>query len=159
MLGGAIRGAIAGGVATWLMDLVTTGLLQAQSEEDKAREAAAQPNGRTSVGNLIDRAETMTGRRLTEEQRSIASQAVHYGLGILPGSVYGALRDRIPLLRAGRGLLYGTLLFVANDEVMNTELGLSGPYGAYPASSHWRGLVGHAVLGVTTDTTLELLGG
>jgi hypothetical protein len=30
---------------------------------------------------------------------------------------------------------------------------------AYPLETHWRGLVGHAALGVATDTTIELLGG
>ncbi len=82
-----------------------------------------------------------------------------YGpLGVVPGALYGALRRRVPLLGAGRGLMYGMLLFVGNDEVMNTELGLAGPYSAYPAAAHLRGLVGHAVLGVATDTGLDILG-
>jgi hypothetical protein len=155
----AARGAVAGAVATWVMDLATTGLFDAQSDEVTAREEAARPNGRSSIGNLIARVESMTGLRLDDTQRALAEQAVHYGLGIGPGALYGILRDRVPLVGAGRGLLYGLALFVVNDEYLNTRLGLAGPYEAYPVETHWRGLVGHAVLGATTDTGIDLLGG
>jgi hypothetical protein len=154
----AIRGAIAGAVATWLMDLVTTGVLEQQSARDRDREAAARPNGQGSVGNLIGVVERATGVRVGGSVRPTLSQAIHYGLGALPGALYGMLRHRIPGIAAGRGFAYGVFLFVANDEIANTELGLAGPYGAYPLSSHWRGLVGHAVLGVATDAGLDLLG-
>jgi hypothetical protein len=46
-----------------------------------------------------------------------------------------------------------------NDEVLNTWLGLAGAFDAYPAETHWRGLVGHVVLGITTDATVTALGG
>jgi hypothetical protein len=155
----AARGAVSGAVATWVMDLATTGLFEAQSADVTAREEAARPNGRSSVGNLIARVEAMTGFELDDRQRALVEQAVHYGLGVFPGAVYGILRDRVPLVGAGRGLLYGLTLFVVNDEYLNTRLGLAGPYGDYPIETHWRGLVGHAVLGVTTDTGIDLLGG
>lgn len=158
ILGGAVRGAIAGGLATWLMDQVTTGLVESQSREDREREAAARPNGESSVGNLLDRIDAVTGRPLAGPGRDRAATLLHYALGVVPGAAYGVLRRRLPSLAAGGGLVYGLLLFVGNDEVLNTELGLAGPYAAYPLSSHIRGLVGHAVLGVATDTTLDLLG-
>jgi hypothetical protein len=159
ILGDALRGAIAGAAATWLMDLVTTGLASAQSEESKEQEKAAQPNGQSSVANLLDRVQATTGVQLDDSTRSMAASAVHYGLGAVPGALYGVFRRRVPVLAAGRGLLYGLLVFGLNDELMNTELGLAGPYGAYPLETHWRGLVGHGVLGVATDTGLDLLGG
>jgi hypothetical protein len=155
----AARGAVAGAVATWVMDLVTTGLYEAQSAEVNAREEAARPGGRSSVGNLIARMEEVTGIELDDRQRDILGQVVHYGLGVAPGAVYGVLRGRLPLVGAGRGLLYGLALFIVNDEYMNTRLGLAGPYDAYPVATHWRGLVGHAALGITTDTGIDLLGG
>jgi hypothetical protein len=158
LLGGAIRGAIAGAVATWVMDQVTTGLYQGQSDADTQREDAARPNGKSSVSNLVDRIEATTGLQVSHAARPTVEQLIHYGLGVAPGAVYGALRSRVPLIGAGRGVFYGLLLFGANDEAMNTELGLAGPYGAYPVSTHVRGLVGHFILGITTDTTLDLLG-
>jgi hypothetical protein len=155
----AARGAVAGGVATWLMDLVTTGLLDAQPKRVTAREEAAQPNGKSSVGNLVDRIQASLGVRLGAARRRTVEQAIHYGLGVVPGAVYGVLRPRVPALGAARGLLFGLALFAVNDELLNTKLGLAGPISAYPAETHFRGLVGHAVLGATTDMGLALLGG
>jgi len=154
----AVRGAVAGGVATWVMDLTTTGLLDAQPKRVTAREEAAQPNGRTSVGNLVEGLQARLGVRLRASHRRMAEQVAHYGLGIVPGAIYGVLRPRLPVLGAARGLLFGVVLFALNDELLNTKLGLAGPISAYPAETHFRGFVGHAILGTTTDTGLALLG-
>lgn len=154
----AMRGAIAGAVGTWLMDLVTTGVLEGQSKQTLQREKAASPHGKSSIANLIDRIEVTTGIALEPGQRSIAMNAIHFGLGIVPGALYGALRDRVPFLGAGRGVMYGLVLWAVNDEYLNSKLGLAGPFGAYPLESHWRGLVGHIALGVATDTGIDVLG-
>lgn len=155
----ATRGALGGLVATWLMDLVTTGLVEGQSAESKRREEAARPNGKGAVENLVDRIEGGLGLELDGQQRAAAAQIVHFGLGVVPGALYGVIRRRLPLIGAGRGVLFGVLLWAVNDEYLNTTLGLAGPYEDYPADAHWRGLVGHAVLGATTDTVIEALRG
>ena len=154
-----VRGAVAGALGTWLMDLVTTGLAASQSKASLQQEREASPNGKSSVENLIDRVEATTGIVLNPDQRSIATQAVHFGLGIVPGALYGALRDRVPFLGAGRGVLYGLILWAVNDEALNAKLGLSGPFDAYPLDTHWRGAVGHMALGGATDMGIDLLGG
>lgn len=159
MIGSMLRGALAGAVGTWVMDLVTTGLYDAQSEEANRREAAAHPNGKGSVENLLGRIEAVLGVELDEPQRARAVEGLHYGLGVAPAVLYALLRKRVPLVGAGRGVVYGILLWAVNDEWMNTTLGLAGPYDAYPIEAHWRGLVGHVALGVTTDTALDLLAG
>ncbi len=155
----AVRGAIAGAIATWLMDLVTTGVLEGQSKQTLQREKAASPNGKSSIANLIDRIEGTTGIALEPDQRSVAMNAIHFGLGIVPGALYGILRDRVPFLGAGRGVLYGFILWAVSDEYLNSKLGLAGSFGAYPLESHWRGLVGHIALGAATDTGIDVLGG
>ena len=86
--------------------------------------------------------------------RPQVEQVVHYGLGVGPAVLYALLRRRVPLLGAGRGVVYGLLLFGINDELLNTALGFAGPPDAYPASAHVRGLVGHVTLGVATDLAL-----
>jgi hypothetical protein len=148
------RGAVAGAIGTWVMDWATTKVLEQQSPEDTAREQAAQPNGKSSVPNMIDFGERLTGFHLDPDARPRVEQAVHYGLGVAPGILYALLRHRVPLLGAGRGVVYGLLLFGLNDELLNTAMGFAGPMEAYPASSHVRGLVGHVALGVTTDLAL-----
>jgi hypothetical protein len=40
------------------------------------------------------------------------------------------LRSRLPLVRAARGLVYGTALWAVNDEYLNSALGLSAPFDA-----------------------------
>jgi hypothetical protein len=153
------RGAVAGAVATWLMDLVTTALYEAQSEETNARERAGQAHGKSSVENLLERVESVSGITVAGDLRPAALQALHYGLGMGPGALYGMLRGRVPGIGAGRGILYGLTIFAVNDEFMNTALGLAGPPGAYPLETHWRGFVGHVVLGVATDTGISILRG
>ena len=159
MLGQALPGIVAGTVATWLMDLVTTGLLESQSDATTAREEAARPNGKGAVENLVDQLEARLGLSLDERQRTLLMEAIHFGLGAGPGAAYAVLRRRLPVLAAGHGLLYGVLLWAVNDEYLNTALGFAGPFEAYPLETHWRGLVGHAVLGVATDVGIDLLGG
>jgi uncharacterized membrane protein YagU involved in acid resistance len=157
-VGDAIAGGIAGAAATWLMDQATSGLLAAQPKPVTEREEAAQPNGRSSVANLVAAADSQLGLGLDDDQRAQAASLVHYGLGVVPGAAYGVLRRRVPVIGAANGLVFGTLLWALNDEYLNTALGFAAPPEAYPAQTHWRGFVGHAVLGMATDAGLALLG-
>ena len=159
MLVDAVRGALAGAAATWLMDQVTTGLYEAQPPEVTKLEAAGRPNGKGSVANLVDRVESATGFTVPPARRPLLENAIHYALGIVPGAVYGVVRRYLPFARLGRGLAFGLTLFAVNDEYLNTKLGLAGPIEAYPPETHLRGLAGHAVLGVGTETGIQLLGG
>jgi hypothetical protein len=155
--GGLVAGAFAGGIATWVMDLVTTGFMASQSKADAAAEKAGQANGRSSVDNLLTLIEERTGVHVDDDLRPTVLQALHYALGIGPGAVYGALRGRVPMIGAARGLAFGALVFAANDEYLNAALGLAGPPDAYPVSTHLRGLVGHLALGATLDTLLDII--
>lgn len=155
----AVRGGLAGFAATWLMDLVTTGLYEGQAAETTERENAARPNGKSAVENLVDRIQAASGGSFSEAQRSALTQAIHFSLGVGPGALYAVVRRRIPLVGGGRGLVYGVLLWALNDEYLNTALGLAGPASAYPVETHWRGLVGHVVLGMATDSGIEVMGG
>jgi hypothetical protein len=76
---------------------------------------------------------------------------VHYGLGMVPGVLYGALRGRAAYLDAGRGSLFGLGLFLIKEEGMNAALGLSGRPQDYPWTAHARGLVAHLAYGLVTD--------
>ena len=159
MLKDAIRGAIAGAAATWAMDQVTTVMYAMQAREVTEQEKAAWPNGQPSVTNMVDMAEARTGLVVPPARRPLVENLVHYALGVVPGAMYGVLRKWVPFARFGNGLGYGLGLFAVNDEYLNTRLGFAGPPGAYPPESHVRGLAGHAVLGVATETGIQLLGG
>jgi hypothetical protein len=159
IVGDAIRGGLAGAAATIAMDQLTAVMLASQAKEVTRQEEAARPNGKGSVANLVDRLEVETGYAVPKDQRPMVEQLLHYALGIIPGAIYGVLRRWVPFARLGSGVAFGLLLFAANDEYMNTKLGLSGPMDAYPPETHLRGLAGHAVLGVATETGIQLLGG
>lgn len=159
MIRDAIRGALAGAAATYLMDLVTTGIYEAQPAEATKLEATGRPNGKGAVTNMVDRFETESGIAIPRERRPLVENVVHYALGVVPGALYGVIRRWIPFARLGRGLAYGLATFVVNDEYLNTKLGFAGPIEAYPPEAHLRGLAGHAVLGVATETGIQLLGG
>ena len=153
------RGALAGAAGTWAMDMVTTGIVSSQSKAAAEAEKAAQPNGRPSVENLVELASTRLRVSIPEAQRPMVIVGVHYALGVVPGALYAVLRKRLPDVGSINGLIYGAVLFALNDEYLNTALGLSGPPRAYPAETHFRGLVGHLTLGVTTDAVLAVLPG
>lgn len=148
------RGAVAGAIGTWVMDRVTTAMYERESAQDRAQEEEAWPNGKPSVPNLVDLGSRITGVRFNPQARPKVEEATHYLLGIGPGVLYALLRNRVPLLGTGHGLVYGLLLFAVNDELLNTALGLAGPPSAYPAAAHLRGLAGHVTLGVVTDLAL-----
>lgn len=154
-----IRGGVAGGVATWVMDLITTGVLKGQSPEVTQREEQAWPNGKPAIENAVDALESKASIRLDEKQRALVIQCIHYGLGAVPGAAYAVLRRRVPLLGAARGMLFGAGLWALNDEYLNTRLGFAGPFDAYPMETHLRGLIGHTTLGAATDTFIDALGG
>lgn len=159
LFGDAARGAIAGVAATWAMDQVTTVMLSVQAPEVTKLEEGARANGKSSVTNLVDKVEAGTGLVVPRKHRPLAEQVAHYALGAVPGAIYGVARRWLPFTRAGSGLLYGLGVFTLNDEYLNTRLGLSAPPQAYPPETHMRGLAGHAVLGVATETGIQLLGG
>lgn len=154
-----IRGGVAGGAATWVMDLITTGVLKGQSPEVTQREEQAWPNGKPAIENAVDALESKASIRLDEKQRALVIQCIHYGLGAVPGAAYAVLRRRVPLLGAARGMLFGAGLWALNDEYLNTRLGFAGPFDAYPMETHLRGLIGHTTLGAATDTFIDALGG
>jgi len=159
VFGDLVRGGLAGAAGTWVMDQVTTAMASAQSADITAQEERAQPNGQSSIANLVDRVASATATELSDEQKSRVSQVVHYGLGVVPGAIFGVLRRRLPLVGAAGGLFYGFLVWALNDEYLNTQLGLSAAPDAYPPETHWRGLVGHLVLGATTNSGIDALGG
>ncbi|MDQ3606872.1 MAG: DUF1440 domain-containing protein, partial [Gemmatimonadota bacterium] len=106
ILADVAKGALAGAAATWVMGQVTSYLYehedkQARRQEDEARE------GKTAYGVAAEKAADAVGQDLSEEQRKQVGSAIHWGLGLGAGAVYGALRGRVPGADLGNGLLFG----------------------------------------------------
>ncbi len=99
----------------------------------------------------------LAGRDAAQTEPNAAGIAIHAGLGMLPGAVYPMLRRRLPWLRSGNGAVYGLALFIVNDEIAGRLLRIMGPQKDYPARTQVRGLLGHLMLGVATEMTLNVL--
>jgi hypothetical protein len=152
-----VKGAVAGAVGVWIMDLVTWGMYLREEPNALQQEQAARVEGKDVAHVAAGKLARLAGITLSPEQPHPFGLVIHYALGILPGALYGAFRNRVRGLGTGRGLLYGFGLFLVNDELLGPLLGLASGPTAYPWQAHIRGLVGHVTLGGVTDTMLDVL--
>lgn len=147
-------GAAAGLAATWVMGRATTFLYEREDERARQREDAAR-GGRPAYGIAAEKAAAALGIRLSDAAREKLGAGIHWALGAGAGAAYGVLRRRVPHADAGQGLAYGAAFFAVMDEGANTALGLTPPPAAFPWQAHARGLAGHLVYGLVTDTLLD----
>ena len=150
----ALRGAVAGAVGVWVMDRVDWSMFEHEDEEARRRTESVRPDGKDPAHLMAGRAAEAVGLKAVPQPHP-AGIAVHYALGIGPAALYGALRDRVPAVGAGRGALYGLAVFLLHDEMMNPAAGLAAPPHRYAWQAHARGLVAHLVYGLVTDAVLH----
>jgi hypothetical protein len=155
---GAWAGALAGTMASWVMDRVQGPILSAGSEEAKARERAAAGDEEPATVRVAAALARAAGRPLQgERERRLGGQVVHYATGAAFGSLFAVLvpRGRAPALLAGAA--FGALVWLVNDETIVPLLGFAKGPRAYPPSTHAKALAAHLVYGVTTGTSLGAL--
>jgi uncharacterized membrane protein YagU involved in acid resistance len=127
-----------------------------ESDEAKQRENDAR-GGRTAYEAAAERAASAAGMSLSNDRRTQAGSAIHWGTGIFAGAVYAVLREQWPTAAAVKGLPFGAGFFLAVDELLNPLLGLTPGPQAFPWQTHARGLGGHLAFGATTELLLEAL--
>ena len=151
------KGAIAGALGVWVMDRVDWFMYEHEDPGARRRTQHARPGGLDPAHVVADKIASAAGADLSPSQRHPAGMGIHYSLGIGPGAIYGALRDRVPYMGAGRGTLWGFALFALQDEVLNSAAGLSGKPRDYPWQAHARGLLAHLVYGAVTDIAFSVM--
>ena len=151
-----VKGAIAGAVATYAMDKLTSFLYAHESEEAREEEEDAR-GGATAYEVAAEKGADAIGTHLTREQRAQAGTTLHWGLGIGAGAVYGVMRTRMPFVGDAEGVGFGSTFFLLIDEGVVPLLGLTPGPGAFPWQTHVRGLAGHVVFGMVADATLRAL--
>jgi hypothetical protein len=72
-----IKGAIAGGVATWVMGKVTTYLYEREDRSARRAEDEAR-GGKTAYGAAAEKTAGLFGKSLNEEQRERFGSAIHW---------------------------------------------------------------------------------
>jgi len=160
VLKGAVAGLVAGLAAAWVMNQFqaawsTAAKRMSPPDDDERRRGGPpqqqiDPNATAMVAQAI--AKRTIARSLTKEELGIAGPAVHYAFGGSIGALYGALAEAAPARpTAATGAAYGTLVWIAGDEVAVPLLGLSKPDSAYPLEAHAQAWASHIVYGVTTE--------
>ena len=147
------KGAIAGAVATWVMDRVTATLYRREDRWARRREDDAR-GGKRSHGVAAERAAGAVRHTLDDTSRERLGSSLHWAVGVGSGAVYAVLRRRLGRV-AGVG--FGTMFWAAVEEGLVPALGLTPRPGTFPWQMHARGLAGHLTFGTVTDGTLRLL--
>jgi hypothetical protein len=151
-----LKGAIAGAVATWTLDLVTTYMYEREAQPERQREDQAR-RGRSAYESAAEKVGRILGCELSEDGRQRLGVAIHWLLGMGAGVFYGAVGRKIPAFRRAGGGAFGTAFWAAVDEGLNPFLGLTPPPKAFPWQTHARGLAGHLAYGVAAEQTLKAL--
>lgn len=159
ILGGLVRGAIAGAAGVWALHEVDKYLTARESAATRAATIAARPGGLDAAHVLADRATKAVGAELAHPEANSVGLALKYAIGIVPAALLGALRDRLVWLTAGRGFAFGVATWAIEDEWIPSQTGIAGPPTKYPWQAHGRGFIGHVVYGLTVDAVLRVLKG
>jgi len=151
-----LKGAIAGAVATWVMDRATTYMYQREGRRARQREEEVR-KGSSAYEAAAEKGAALVGRGLTRTERERGGSAIHWGLGIGAGAVYAVLRRRLDLVGSAAGTAFGTAFWALMDEGVVPALRLTPGPSAIPWQTHARGCLGHLTFGTVTDGTLRVL--
>ncbi|WP_457349516.1 DUF1440 domain-containing protein [Sphingomonas sp. UYP23] len=140
---GLVAGVVAGAVASFAMDrfqAVTSPLLPANDgDSEPATEKAADAIASRTGGSAV-----------SDANKPLAGQAVHYAVGIALGAAYGVAAEFRPSITAGYGLAFGLGTATLLDEAAVPAVGLgSAPWNAGIASENTGNKRGHSSGGST----------
>ena len=162
-IGGLLAGAAGGLLAAWIMNEFQTAWSKAseslqagqentQDEQKKQDEKSSNDNNEDATMKAAGKiAPLVLGRELAHNEKKKAGPVIHYAFGTLAGGLYGLLAEYLPAARLGFGTLFGTVLFLAADEIAVPAFGLSEKPTETPLSSHLYGLTSHFVYGISTE--------
>ena len=135
ILGGLVRGAIAGAAGVWALHEVDKYMAMRGSAATEAATVAARPGGLDTPHILASRAARALGAELDHPE------------------------DNAVGLTAGRGFAFGVTVWAVEDEWGAARLDLAGPPTRYPWQAHGRSFVAHVAYGLTVDAVLRVLKG
>ena len=157
---GIAAGAIGGLAASWVMD-------EFQYAWVKAANAGHKQNGNNDSQKSSDEPATVKAAELvsknvfrhdlSEGEKKVGANAVHFATGGTSGAVYGAAAELIPGVTSGAGLPFGTAIWLTVDEGAVPLLGLAKGPTQYPLSTHVYALASHFVYGLTTEVVRRTL--
>ena len=157
ILRGALAGAIAGVVGAYAMERFQALWSETEKRARPKQIARAAKDEPATVKAAERVAENVLHTELPDTVKPVAGEAVHYGMGMLSGAIYGAIAEVLPMVRAGNGFLFGAVLWFVADGTAVSALGLAKRPSAYPPSTHAYALSSHLVYGFVTETVRRVL--
>lgn len=115
----------------------------------------AEEDSAVKAGSAVYR--SLTGSEPDRGRRTSLGTAAHYAFGASLGVLYATGSHHAPALRAGFGLLYGTMVWTIADEAAMPALGLSRGPRELPPAVHAFALAGHWVYGAALEGSMRLL--
>ena len=150
-------GLFAGLVATQVTNLAQGPLQRMTPHSVEQQEKRVRPGASSS---LVAARKTTYGLDRSPDRQNVEllGKAIHFGIGMAWGPVYGLLRRHGGLGPFGAALASGTAMSLVLDEGVVPALGLSAPNRDYPAFTHVRGFLAHLVYGAAAALAAEGLG-
>jgi hypothetical protein len=152
ILKGLLAGVAGGLLASFLMEQFQAAWsATSQAMQSSQRRGGRKPDPATvKAANVIS--EKVTGRKVPKDYKSLAGEAVHYGMGATTAAVYGVLAEVAPIVTVGDGAAFGAGVWALADEVAVPAAGLSRPAREIPLTTHLYALASHLVYGWITET-------
>ena len=165
---GVAVGAVSGVAASWMMLLFSegpgsrwleAGKTKADREAERQRQLRNGPDTPESV--TMQAADAFAshvpgGRHLNSREKKKGGAVVHYGFGAAMGAVYGAAVEMAPIVGAGLGLPFASVLWAGTDLLAVPGVGLAKWPKDEPASAHVTHWLAHVIYGVGMETTRRL---
>lgn len=148
-------GLAAGLAATLVTERIQMALWKFTPEETREIENQVRPGPPPKMA--AKKLAKAVGAHPSEKRTQHLSQALHYGLGVAWGPLYGLLRRYSGMSRFGAGVLTGMSMSVIVDEALSPALGFTAPNRDYPPAAHIRGLVAHLAFGLVVAAAAESL--
>jgi putative membrane protein len=129
---------------------------------ERVGRGAQPPQAKTNAGNDATvrvgsgAYQAVTGRRPARDTQLRLGSAVHYAFSASLGATYAVLDDRLPVIRAARGLAYGAVVWAIADEAIIPALGLSRGPRELSRSVLLFGFAAHVVYGLSLDAAYRL---
>ena len=160
---GVAVGAICGIAASWVMlqfsdgpgsRWLEAGKTAADRETERARQQRDGPDNPDSV--TMQAADVFAshapgGRHLNLQERKEGGTAVHYGFGAAMGAFYGGATELTPVIGAGVGVPFGTLLWAGTDLLAIPAVGFAKWPKDEPAAAHATHWAAHVLYAMTME--------
>ena len=145
---GALAGLIGGLIASFVMEKFQSLIQPMMQSEGQQKENKDEPSTEKAPSAI---SQNVFDHYLTEEEKPVAGEAMHYAMGGTSGLIFGAASEIVPEASMGAGLPFGTAVWLVADDFVVPALGLSKPVSDRPFSENAYALSSHLVYGLTTD--------